>query len=331
MNRRAVALLSGGLDSALAVHLVKRQGIEVTGLHFTSFFAPADPDQEDSPVNATARCLGVDVVYKRRGEDFNEILRNPRYGFGKNLNPCIDCRIYSLIKARDFLAEIGASFLVTGEVVGQRPMSQRRDAIRLIEKRAGCDGIVLRPLSAKVLPPTRPELEGIVIREELFDITGRGRKVQIALAEEIGLTGYSSPAGGCLLTDGNFSDRLRDLMDHGAELTQDELESLTVGRHLRLRPGLKVVVGRKHAENERLEEIAKSGLLFFPIGFPGPAALALGNPDAEEEKIIGSIILRYAKKASGGQLIGIRGPSIEERAVRVDGPADEDWIADLII
>jgi hypothetical protein len=270
-------------------------------------------------------------VYKCKGDEFTEILRNPRYGYGKNLNPCIDCRIYTFIKAKDFLAEIGASFLVTGEVVGQRPMSQRKDAIRLIEKRAGCDGIVLRPLSAKNLPPTRPELEGIVNREELLDVAGRSRKVQMALADEIGLTGYSSPAGGCLLTDRNFSDRLRDLMDNDEELAPDALKSLAVGRHLRLRSGLKVIVGRKHAENKKLEEIADSGLLFSPIGFPGPVALALGDPDADEEQTIGSIILRYAKKASREQLIGIRGPSIEERTIRVDGPADEDWIADHLI
>ncbi len=331
MNRHAVALISGGLDSALAVYLVKRQGIEVTGLHFTSFFSTVDPEREDSPVNMTARQLGVSVAYKRKGEDFTEILRNPRYGYGKNLNPCIDCRIYTFIKAKDFLAEIGASFLVTGEVVGQRPMSQRKDAIRLIERRAGCDGIVLRPLSAKNLPPTRPELEGIVNREELLDVAGRSRKVQMALADEIGLTGYSSPAGGCLLTDRNFSDRLRDLMDHNEELAPAALKSLAVGRHLRLRSGLKVVVGRKHAENKKLEEIADSGLLFSPIGFPGPVALALGDPDADEEQTIGSIILRYAKKASGGQLIGIHGPSSEERTIRVDGPADEEWIADHLI
>lgn len=327
LGRKALALISGGLDSALAVYLVKRQDIHVTGIHFTSFFSPMNPEREDSPVRVTARQLGIPVIFKPKGADFLDIIRNPRYGHGKNLNPCIDCRIYTFVKAKEVMAEIGAAFLVTGEVVGQRPMSQRRDAIRLIEKRAGCDGIVLRPLSARLLSPTLPETSGIVNRQELMDVAGRGRKVQFRMAEEIGLTGYSPPAGGCLLTDRGFSNRLRDLLDDGEEVSPSLLKLLGIGRHLRLRPGLKLMVGRRHEENERLEEFGELGVLFSPLDFPGPVVLAIGKPNPEEEILIGGIIRRYARESARGELIGVRGPDSGARRIRVREVAEETWIA----
>lgn len=331
LNKRAVALISGGLDSALAIHLVKKQGIEVTGLHFTSFFSTVDPRREDSPITVTAQQLGIPVLYRPKGDDFIQILRNPRYGYGKNLNPCIDCRIYTLVKARAVMREIGASFIVTGEVVGQRPMSQRRNTIRLIEKQAGCDGIVLRPLSAKILPPTLPEQAGIVDRDQLLDVAGRGRKVQLRLARELGLTGYSPPAGGCLLTDQNFSRRLKDLLDDREDVRAEDLALLAIGRHLRLRPGLKIVVGRREEENVRLEELAGAGTLFYPVNFPGPVVLAQGRPDPAEEHRIGSIIRRYSREADRGDLIGIRNNSAEERRLRVAEVAQDDWISEHMI
>jgi hypothetical protein len=331
MNRKAVALLSGGLDSALAIHLVKRQGIDVTALHFTSFFSALDSERQDSPVKSTAWQLGVPLIFLPKGEDFLSLIRKPRYGYGKNLNPCIDCRIYTFVKAKEVMAEIGASFIVTGEVVGQRPMSQRRDTLRLVEKRSGCEGLILRPLSAKVLPPSLPELSGIVDRQQLLDVAGRGRKVQLRMATEIGLAGFSPPAGGCLLTDENFSNRLRDLLDDREDVSQDDLLSLSIGRHLRLRPGLKIVVGRRHAENERLTKLGQSGTLFFPLDFPGPTILAQGEPDAEEERLIGSIIRRYAGHSTRGEWIGIRNHVSGERRIRVAETAGDDWISEHLL
>ncbi len=328
---KALALMSGGLDSTLAIHLVKRQSIDVVALHFTSFFCGVDPVREDSSVLVVSRQLGVPVIFKPKGMDFLDIVRNPRFGHGKNINPCIDCRIHSFKKARQVMDETGASFIITGEVVGQRPMSQRRDTIRLIDKESGCDGIVLRPLSAMRLPETIPEQTGLVDRDQLLGIAGRGRKVQLKMARELGLTGYQSPAGGCLLTDKNFSDRVRDLLQDRDIIAPEELELLSIGRHVRIRPGLKIVVGRREAENKRLEEFKSSGSLYYPIGFPGPTVLAQGRPEPMEERLIGGIIRRYSKLSTRGERIGVRDPSSPERMVTVGDVADEEWVLEHLI
>ncbi len=329
--RSAVALLSGGLDSALAIHLVQRQGIAVTALHFPSFFSPLDTDSTDSPVRVLAEQMEIPLVLKPKGKDFLDIIRNPRYGYGKNLNPCIDCRIYTFIKAKEFLREIGASFIVTGEVVGQRPMSQRRYTMRLIDKRSSCEGIVLRPLSAKSLPPTLPELDGIVDREQLLGVTGRGRKTQFAMAKEIGLTGYSPPAGGCLLTDKIFSRRVRDLLDHQLEVSASDLQLLRVGRHLRLSPVLKIVVGRDEEENNRIADLKGPGVLFTPDDFPGPSVLAVGTPNPDEEVLISGVIRRYAKESSRRESITIHDPQGNRRLIHATDVRPEEWIAEHMI
>jgi tRNA-uridine 2-sulfurtransferase len=329
MNKKALALLSGGLDSALAIYLAQRQGIEVTAVHFTSFFSPLDAERKDSCVQSVAEQLGISLILQPKGPEFLDIIRNPRHGHGKNLNPCIDCRIYTFIKARALMEELGASFLVTGEVAGQRPMSQRRDTMRLIDKRSGCDGLVLRPLSAKLLPPTLPEKEGIVDREQLLDVAGRGRKVQMRLAAELGLKGYSAPAGGCLLTDKNFSRRARDLLADQDEVSQNDLTLLQLGRHIRIRPGLKVVVGRSEQENNRLfEEFADAGLTFYSLDCPGPLTLVRGVPTPDEEILIGGIVRRYCKESRRGTGIGIRDPQSGERRIQVTNVADDDWLAE---
>lgn len=331
LNKKAVALLSGGLDSALAIYLVKRQGVEVTALHFPSFFSPLDPDSEDSPVRVLARQLDVPLVLREKGDDFIEIIRNPRYGHGKNLNPCIDCRIYSFVKAKEVMEEVSASFIVTGEVVGQRPMSQRRDTLRLIEKQAGCMGIVLRPLSARVLPPTRPEEVGVVDREQLLGVAGRGRKPQLRLAEELGLYGYSPPAGGCLLTDKGFSDRVRDLLNEKTEVSKEDLQLLRVGRHIRVRPELKIIVGRNQSDNQRLEELSSGGLMFCPVDFPGPLVLVQGQPNPEEELLIAGVLTRYARESSRGEWIEVKNSAGGGRRIRVEQPTDEDWIQEHLL
>ena len=331
LNKRAVALISGGLDSALAIHLVKRQGIEITALHFPSFFSPLDPEDDTAPVRLLARQLDVPLVLIPKGLEFLDVIRNPRYGHGKNINPCIDCRIDSFVRAKAFMEEIGASFIVTGEVAGQRPMSQRRDAMRLIDKRSGCEGLVLRPLSAKVLPPTRPETEGIVDRDRLMNIAGRGRKVQLKLAQEIGLTGFSPPAGGCLLTDPGFARRLRDLLSDKQDITPADLGLLSIGRHIRVRPGLKLVVGRTERENARVEEIAPAETIVFPMDFPGPTVVVLGVPTADEEILVAGIVRRYAKESRRTEAIGIRDAERGTRVLSVNDVARDDWIAGHIL
>lgn len=330
-NNKAVALLSGGLDSALAIHLIKSQGIDVTAIHFTSFFSPGNQEKENSPVRRLAAQLDVPLVFLTKGQDFLELIRNPRYGHGKNINPCIDCRIYTLIKAKEFMEQIGASFIVTGEVVGQRPMSQRMNTIRLIEKRAGCNGIVVRPLSGKLLPITKPEEAGIVNRESLLDIAGRGRKVQLSLASQLNLSGYSPPAGGCLLTEPIFSRRVRDLLFDQQNISSEDLQLLHYGRHIKIRPGLKIIVGRNERENDALIKIGQEKIKFSPINFPGPVVLAAGAPTAEEDVFIGSILRRYVKESARGEMICVEDPRSGTKKIRVLEVADKKWISDHMI
>jgi tRNA-uridine 2-sulfurtransferase len=330
-NRKAVALFSGGLDSVLAVHLIKRQGIDVTAVHFTSFFSLGDPEAEDSPVLVTSRQLDVPVVFIPRGPDFLDLLRNPRYGYGKNVNPCIDCRIHSLSKARQYMEQIGATFLITGEVVGQRPMSQRRHTLRLIEKQANCKGIVVRPLSAKVLPPTGPEEAGIIDRQDLLNVAGRGRKIQLALADELGLTGYSAPAGGCLLTDKNFSRRVRDLLKDSDNFSTRDFQILKIGRHYRIRPGLKVAVGRSESENDKLEAFCEGNILFFPDDFPGPLVLVFGRPTPDEIKLIGGLVRRHAKRVYWRENVRMNDPETGTQIVQSGDVPSEEWLAEHLI
>jgi len=331
LTRKALALLSGGLDSALAIYLVKRQGVDVTAVSFTSFFSPLDADLPDSTVKILAQQLDVPLILRPKGTDFLELIRNPAHGHGKNLNPCIDCRIYTFRKARELAEEMGASFIVTGEVLGQRPMSQRRDAMALIDKESGCRGLVLRPLSALLMPPTLPEEAGIIDREQLLNVGGRGRKVQLRMAREIGLSGYSPPAGGCLLTDKGFSSRLRDLLEAIENPTPEDLELLRVGRHFRLRPGLKIVVGRNQEENRRLEELAGPNMIFSPSEFPGPTIVCIGNPEPNENALIGSVIRRYSKEPSRGERIVVRWPDGRESVITVSETAAEDWLSERVL
>lgn len=328
---KAVALLSGGLDSALAVHMVKSQGVEVVAVHFASFFSAREIDSQDSTVSKIARQLDVELISLEKGDDFLDLIKNPRFGYGKNLNPCIDCRIYTLKMSKTIMEEIGASFIVTGEVVGQRPMSQRGHTMRMIEKQAGCQGILVRPLSAKLLSPSLPETTGLLDREKLLDIAGRGRKTQLRLADEIRLEGYQTPAGGCLLTDKGFSTRLRDLLDDGGQITRQDLDLLAMGRHIRIRSGLKTIVGRKQAENEYISDRSSGRFLFFPRDFPGPVALAQGRPSQDERMLIGSIIRRYAKPAVRREQIVMRDPECGDSILRVQDVASEDWIAAHLI
>jgi len=332
MPRKAVALLSGGLDSALAIHLIKRQGIDVIAVHYPSFFAPLSASGRESALTSLARQLEVPLIFREKDrEEFLDIIRNPRYGLGKNLNPCIDCRIYTFIKSKELMKEIAASFIVTGEVVGQRPMSQRREAMKLIDRRSDCEGIVLRPLSALLLEPTVPEREGVVDREQLLGVAGRGRKIQLKMAEELGLRDYSTPAGGCLLTDKNYSKRLRDLLDDSDHISQEDLDLLLLGRHFRAREGLKMVVGRNETENDRLERIALTSATFVPLDFPGPVVVVRGRPNADEEILIARLLRRYGKKSFAGATIEIQTPETGKRSIKISEPLDDDWLFDHLI
>jgi tRNA U34 2-thiouridine synthase MnmA/TrmU len=298
LTKKAVALLSGGLDSTLAVKLMIDQGIDVTAVHFTSVFCNCSPKTAGCKMHArkVAEEFSVPIYVIHKGMDYIKMVENPPHGHGSAINACIDCRIYMLRKVKEMMPEMGASFVITGEVLGQRPMSQQRHTIRLIEKESGLQDLILRPLSAQHFAPTLPEREGIVDRDKLLNISGRGRKEQFALAKNLGVKDYPCPAGGCLLTDKVIAARLRDLFDHTSDYNHTDLVLLTLGRHYRLHPDLKIILGRNQEENERLISLAKDGQsIFEPDDFRGPTILALGRLDAEREATIGEIIVGHSQ------------------------------------
>ncbi|MBM4040059.1 MAG: hypothetical protein FJ290_16260 [Planctomycetes bacterium] len=277
MRVKAIALLSGGLDSSLAIRLMLDQGIEVEALHFVSIFNATAPEKPSllRPLRV-ARQLGVPLVPMRFTAEQLALLRDPAHGFGSQMNPCIDCHMAMLRLAAERMRETGAQFLVTGEVLGQRPMSQRSFVLHQIAKDTGLGGLILRPLSAKLLPPTIPEEKGWVDRERLLDIYGRSRKRQLELARHYALTEHGSPAGGCLLTDPGFAARLRDYFGHlaGAEPDLNDLHLLKYGRHFRLDAATRVIIGRVHRENVTVYTFSRpADLLLTTRDAPGPTAL----------------------------------------------------------
>ena len=299
-SRRAVMLLSGGLDSTLAAKMMIDQVIDLFAIHFTSPFCTCTRGAASSGCRSQAQIvagrMGIPVRTVSKGKEYLEIVRNPRHGRGSAMNPCVDCRIFTLRKSREYMEEIGASFLVTGEVVGQRPMSQRMDALRVIEKHSGCAGIVLRPLSAHHLEPTLPEREGWVDREKLLAIVGRSRKEQIRLAEEWNVADYPCPAGGCLLTDKTFAIKVRDLLDHSASPDMTDLNLLKVGRHFRMPDGRKVIVGRDEAENRKLEALGAGKMrVYIADGFSGPSIGVNGDGSDAPIGLLARMFTRYSK------------------------------------
>ena len=292
---KALALLSGGLDSSLAIKVVLRQGIDIIAVNFTTPFCL---DNKKDICNYEARRaseeLGIELKEIALSWEYIEVVKNPKHGYGKNLNPCIDCRILMFRYAKKLMPELGASFVITGEVLGQRPMSQHKRALELIEREGGLEGLVLRPLSAKLLPISIPEKEGWVKRERLLGISGRSRKPQMAKALDYEIGDYPSPAGGCLLTDFRFSQRLKDLL-HNHQIALSDIELLKVGRHFRISPQAKIVVGRNKQENERLLTLIERGdICFAPIEVSGPVGVGRGEFDQATINLASQIIARYS-------------------------------------
>lgn len=294
---KAVALLSGGLDSTLSILLMRKQAVEVTAVTFLTHFGCDITDSSSCSADSSqnARKYGFEVKLCHLADDFVSIVKNPKYGHGRNMNPCIDCRILMLRKAKGLMDMVGADFVVTGEVLGQRPMSQRWETFPLMDREAGLEGRVLRPLSAKLLRPTMPETSGIVDREGLCDFRGRTRRPQMALAEEFGLREYPSPAGGCLLTDPGYSYRLKELLARNPNPATRDFHLLRVGRHFRLPGGLKVVVGRNKGENERIEALREKGDYLLRVeDFGSPVTLLSGGAGPEDIAASASLCARYS-------------------------------------
>jgi tRNA-specific 2-thiouridylase len=295
VNKKALVLLSGGLDSTLAARLMQEQALELEAINFLTCFSARTKKGCRNGARKASEILGIKLKIMNVTREYLEVVKNPRHGYGRNMNPCIDCRIFTFKKAKDYMEEIGASFVVTGEVLGERPMSQRPDAIRIIEKESGLKGLIVRPLSARLLKPSLPEETGIVDRNRLLDIQGRSRKPQIELAKELNITDYPCPAGGCLLTEAGFAKKIKDLIAHDA-FTAENAHLLNVGRHFRLAPKAKLVVGRDKTENSRLSNLAMAGdILLDAKEIPGPIAL-LRTEGATDGLIrsASSIVLRYS-------------------------------------
>jgi tRNA-uridine 2-sulfurtransferase len=317
--------MSGGLDSTLATKLVLDQGIDVIGLYLDSPFGC------NENVVKVAAHLNVPLRIVPKGMDYIDLVRDPKYGYGKNMNPCIDCRIYMFIAARKVMDEEGADFIVTGEVLGQRPMSQRRDAMELIDRDSEMESLILRPLSAKNMPPSKPELEGWIDREKLMEISGRGRGQQLEWAAALELKEYAPPGGGCLLTDANFSARLSEFFEKKKNPSMAEYRLLRYGRHFDLSNGAHVILGRDREENEKLREESRAEveagrMVFFQPLFSGPVAVLSGgiNPALFDE--VAALIVRYGKKGPDPErLIEVRqGEAVSQLKVSAQASSSDE-------
>ncbi|HYA32235.1 MAG TPA: hypothetical protein VED67_05690, partial [Thermodesulfovibrionales bacterium] len=294
---KAIALLSGGLDSTLAILVLLRQGIEVTAVTFLTHFGCDISDSSSCSRNPfpAAEKFGFRVKLCHLADRFIEIVKNPKHGHGRHMNPCIDCRILMLREAKALMEMTGGDFIVTGEVLGQRPMSQRRDTLNIVDREAGLKGYVLRPLSAGLLNETVPERQGLVKREMLYNFSGRSRKPQMALARELGLTDYPAPAGGCLLTEPNYAYRLRELLERNPEPSLDELHLLRVGRHFRLSDTCKAIVGRDERENGVIESFAGEDRYLLKVeGVGSPSVILSGDDAAGFLPLAASLCARYS-------------------------------------
>jgi tRNA-specific 2-thiouridylase len=297
MSPKALALFSDGLDSILAILTILKQGIDVKAIKFLTPFncdtLVASPSSNNT--FSVGENFKFEVELYNLSDKFIEILKNPKFGYGKNMNPCLDCRILMLKEAKVFMDRIEADFIITGDVLGQRPMTQRKDTFYLIDKEAGLTDYMLRPLSAKLLKITSPEVEGIINREMLFGFSGRSRRPQIDLARELGLTNYPIPAGGCRLTEPNYAYRLKDLLTYNPAPGIRDINLLRIGRHFRFSPFCKIIVGRNKSENETISSVSADGDLLLRVeGYGSPITLISGEITDEALSVAASICARYS-------------------------------------
>ncbi|NQT23995.1 hypothetical protein HQ585_01435 [candidate division KSB1 bacterium] len=292
---KAIAMISSGLDSMLSAKIMHDLGIDVLGLHCVFRFDPTVDTNTQSRIEKLFEPVGIPIRVEEITEPFFQMVLNPPHGYGKGVNPCIDCKIFMFRHAKKIMQEIGAQFLITGEVVGQRPMSQHKPTLFHIEKEAGLRHLIVRPLSARILPPTLPEENGWIHRDQLFDISGRNRKSQMALAESFGFQIYNQPAGGCILTDPAYSKRAKALLQHRdkSTLKSEDFNLLRLGRHFWTKDGLHVIVGRHEDDNTYLESFRNGRWAFEAVDVTGPLVLAEGIQNDEELRLVAQITARY--------------------------------------
>jgi tRNA U34 2-thiouridine synthase MnmA/TrmU len=306
--RKAVALISGGLDSLLAARVVQDQGVHVEGINFYTGFCVeghthairAKDRAKPKRNNAlwVAERLGIRLHIIDIIDEYKDIVANPRHGYGAHLNPCLDCKIFMVRKAHEWAREHGFDFIITGEVIGQRPKSQRKATMPVIARESGAEDVLLRPLCAKNLPPSRPEREGWVDREQLYNFTGRSRKPQMALAASYGFHDYAQPAGGCcFLTDEQYSHKLADLWKaRGSRRYElDDIMLLKVGRHLRPRPHFKMIIGREDGENRFLHGYRKQFTHLFSSSHNGPLVLIDGEVNQDDLVLAAQVAARFGQ------------------------------------
>lgn len=294
-KKKAIALLSGGLDSALATKLIKEMGFEIIALNFQTAFCTCSKKGCKSEARKVANEFDIPLKVMSVTKEYMQIVRNPKYGYGSGMNPCIDCRMFMFKKAKAFMEEVGASFVITGEVLGQRPMSQTRKAMKMIEQKSGLEGFILRPLTTPSVKGCSKGMLEEIDFDKLPDITGRSRKKQLALAKELNIENYICGSGGCLLTEKEFSNRLRDYFKHNIKDNIDQIKLLKVGRHFRLDDKVKLLVGRDEHENKKLSFYKYAGIYLEPEE-KGPSGLVLGDEiNSSHLQLAGKIIGRYCQ------------------------------------
>lgn len=324
---KALAMLSSGLDSILAAKIVIEQGINVEGVLFYFRFDNLFFEKERGKIQKFIDPLGIPYSMIDISEEFLNILCNPKHGYGSGINPCIDCHIFMINNAYEIMKTAKFDFLITGEVVGQRPMSQSKLMLNHIDKVTGLKNLILRPLSAKVLQVTEPEKKGWVDREKLYDITGRSRKKQLQLVSKYGIKEYKPSAGGCILTDDVFSERIKKFFVNRskAELTVDELILMRYGRHFWPHSGLNVIVGRNEKENDILLSISKGRYVFEAVDVPGPLVIANGIKNENDIRLTASLTVRYCTKKNASRI------KVSYRAGDIEGCIETKAVDDFLL
>lgn len=347
-QHKAIALISGGLDSMLAVRVLQEQGVEVEGINFYTGFcveghthAIRNHDKDKQKRNNAlwvAEQLGIKLHIVDVIEEYKDVLLNPKHGYGANMNPCLDCKIFMVGKAVEWVKQHhkdGFDFIITGEVIGQRPMSQRKSTMPIISAESGADDLLLRPLCAKNLPETLPEREGWVDREKLYDFSGRNRKPQIALAKSFGLNDFATPAGGCcFLTDKNYSDKLVDLWTarNSREYEMDDIMLLKVGRHIRPAPGFKLIVARDAGESKFLEGYRKQFPSIYALSHSGPMALIDGDFKQEDYALAAGIVARFGQGRNADEVeLDINIPEEGHQQIKTAPLAAEDVLQEWYV